>query len=92
MKQTDSVFQRAVSKLLIEIFDGPPDDEAYILNPGDLGLHRQLEGISSVRASQQAIPGSTFASNCGIGDSFYDATGDDNVYRRVHWQRIFLDI
>jgi type IV pilus assembly protein PilV len=41
---------------------------------------------------QQAIPGSSFASACGISDGFYDATGNDNVYRRVHWQRIFLDI
>ena len=57
MSQTDSVFQRAVSKLLTEIFDGPPGTEAYILNPGDPGLHRQLETISAATASQQAIPG-----------------------------------
>jgi hypothetical protein len=43
--------------LLIEIFDGPPGDEADILNPGDPGLHRQLESISAATASQQAIPG-----------------------------------
>ena len=57
MSQTDSVFQRAVSKLLTEIFDGPAGAEAYILNPGDPGLHRQLETISGATASQQAIPG-----------------------------------
>jgi hypothetical protein len=57
MSQSDSVFHHAVSKLLIEIFDGPPGDEAYILNPGDPGLHRQLETISAATASQQAIPG-----------------------------------
>jgi hypothetical protein len=57
MSHTDSVFQRAVSKLLIEIFDGPPAAEAYILNPGDPGLHRQLEKISAATASEQAIPG-----------------------------------
>ena len=57
MIQTDSVFHRAVSKLLTEIFDGPPAEEAYILNPGDLGLHRQLDTISAAIASQQAIPG-----------------------------------
>src|SRR5438093_12668697 len=32
MSHTDSVFQRAVTKLLTEIFDGPSDAEAYILN------------------------------------------------------------
>ncbi len=57
MEQTDSVFQRAVSKLLTEIFSGPPTEEAYILNPGDAGLHKQLESISAATASQLAIPG-----------------------------------
>lgn len=56
MNKTDSVFQRAVSKLLTEIFNGPPGAEAYILNPGDPGLHRQLETISASTASRQAIP------------------------------------
>src|SRR5438128_2859561 len=57
MSQTDSVFQRVESKLLTEIFNGPAGAEAYILNPGDPGLHRQLETISAATASQQAIPG-----------------------------------
>jgi len=57
MNDADSIFQRAVSKLLTEIFDGPPGEEAYILNPGDPGLLRQLDGISATTASQQAIPG-----------------------------------
>ena len=57
MTETDSIFQRAVSKLLTEIFDGPPGEEAYILNPGDSGLHRQLEKVSAETASKQAIPG-----------------------------------
>jgi hypothetical protein len=57
MNQTDSVFQRAVSKLLAEIFDGPPGGECYIVNPGDPGLLRQLETISAATASQQSIPG-----------------------------------
>src|SRR3954463_8801732 len=57
MNPTDDVFQRAVSKLLTEIFDGPPGTEAYILNPGDAGLLGQLETISAATASTQAIPG-----------------------------------
>src|SRR5882757_9088983 len=57
MSETDGIFQRAVSKLLTEIFDGPPTKEAYILNPGDPGLLGQLETISAATASQQAIPG-----------------------------------
>jgi hypothetical protein len=57
MNETESVFQRAVSKLLTEIFDGPPGEEAYILNPGDPGLLRQLETITAATASRQSIPG-----------------------------------
>jgi hypothetical protein len=57
MNATDGIFQRAVSKLLTEIFDGPPGEESYILNPGDSGLHRQLEKISAETASKQAIAG-----------------------------------
>jgi hypothetical protein len=44
MNETDSIFQRAVSKLLTEVFDGPPCTEAYIPNPCDSGLHRQSVG------------------------------------------------
>ncbi len=56
MNETDRVFQSAVSKLLTEIFDGPPGAEAYILNPGDSGLHRQVQTISASMASAQPIP------------------------------------
>src|ERR1051325_1465124 len=55
MVRTDAVFHRAVSKLLSEIFDGPVG-EAFILNPGDPGLHRQLQSISANVASRQPIP------------------------------------
>jgi hypothetical protein len=56
MNDTDSVFHGAIVKLLIEIFDGPPGDEAYILNPGDPGLLRQLEPISAATASTRPSP------------------------------------
>jgi hypothetical protein len=57
MNDADNVFHRAVSKLLTEIFDGPPGAEAYVLNPGDAGLLRQLDTISAAIASRTAIPG-----------------------------------
>src|SRR5262245_46028793 len=57
MQNPDSIFQRAISKLLTEIFEGPPGDEAYVLNPGDPGLLRQLESISASTASARPIPG-----------------------------------
>jgi hypothetical protein len=53
MHTNDSIFRDATLKLLAEIFDGPPGDEAYILNPGDGGLLRQLESISAATASRR---------------------------------------
>ena len=59
MNAADSIFRRALSKLLIEIFDGPPGNEAYLLNPGDPGLLRQLESIPASAASARPMPGKT---------------------------------
>lgn len=59
MTPTDSVFQRALSNMLMEIFDGPPGQEAYLLNPGDPGLLRQLDTIDAGAASQRPMPGKT---------------------------------
>jgi hypothetical protein len=59
MQTTDSVFQRALSKLLAEVLDGPPGDEAYILNPGDAGLLAQLDAIDATAASARPMPGKT---------------------------------
>ena len=57
MTTTDSVFQRALSNLLTEIFDGPPGQEAYLLNPGDPGLLRQLDTIEASVASKRPLSG-----------------------------------
>jgi hypothetical protein len=59
MNDSDPIFKRALSKLLIEIFDGPPGNEAYLLNPGDPGLLRQLESIDARAASSRPMPGKT---------------------------------
>ena len=53
------IFQRAMVKLLAEIFEGPPGGEAYILNPGEPGLLRQLESIDAAAASSRPMPGKT---------------------------------
>jgi hypothetical protein len=37
--------------MLTEIFGGPPGQEAYVLNPGDPGLLRQLDTIDAKTAS-----------------------------------------
>jgi hypothetical protein len=59
MTTTDSIFQRALSKMLTEIFDGPPGQEAFVLNPGDPGLLRQLDAIDATAASKRPMPGKT---------------------------------
>src|SRR5882672_7072033 len=59
MTTTDSVFQRALSNMLVEIFNGPPGQEAYVLNPGDPGLLRQLDTIDASTASTPHVPGRT---------------------------------
>src|SRR2546429_4952639 len=59
MNTSDSIFQRALSKLLTEIFDGPPGGEAYLFNPGDPGLLGQLETVSASAASKRPMPGKT---------------------------------
>jgi hypothetical protein len=59
MNSSDVVFQRALCKLLVEIFDGPPGNEAYLLNPGDPGLLRQLDSIDAHAASTRPMPGKT---------------------------------
>ena len=64
MNTSDTVFQRALCNLLIEIFEGPPGNEAYLLNPGDPGLLRQLESIDPRAASTRPTPGqSTIAAH-----------------------------
>src|SRR5262245_37668494 len=59
MGSSEAVFQRALTKLLVEIFDGPPSNECYVLNPGDPGLLRQLDSIPAEAASARPMPGKT---------------------------------
>ena len=56
---TDSVFKQALGTLLIEIFDGPPGQAAYLLNPGDPGLLSEIDGIDARAASTRSMPGTT---------------------------------
>lgn len=85
MTSTDSVFQRALSNMLTEIFDGP-GREAYVLNPDDPGLLRQLETIDAITASRHPSPGaSTIAAHADhlrFGLSLLNrwAAGDPNPW------------
>ena len=59
MITTDSIFHHALSSTLAEIFDGPAGQEAYVLNPGDPGLLRQLDTIDASTASTPVSEGRT---------------------------------
>lgn len=97
MDASDGIFQRALSKLLTEIFDGPPGGEAYILNPGDPGLLRQLESVPAAVASRRPMPGKTtiaaHADHLCYGLTLLNrwAAGDPNAWADADfdasWQR-----
>ena len=59
MNPSQAVFRRALSKLLHEVFDGPPANEGYVLNPGDPGLMGQLDAVTAEAASARPMPGKT---------------------------------
>lgn len=53
----DSIFHQSLNKMLTEIFDGPPGQEAYVLNTGDPGLLGQLGTIDAATASARPRSG-----------------------------------
>lgn len=91
MNTTDSIFQRALTKLLIEIFDGPPGNEAFLLNPGDPGLLQQLEAIDADAASTRPMPGRTtiaaHVDHVSYGLSLLNrwAAGEANPWADADW-------
>lgn len=89
--RTGLVFQQALSKLLVEVLDGPPGREAFILNPGDPGLLKQLESLSAEIASSRTIPGKTtvaaHADHLHYGLSLLNrwANGEANPWKDADW-------
>jgi hypothetical protein len=97
MTTTDSVFQRALSNMLTEVFDGPAGRDAYLLNPGDPGLLRLLDTIGAAAASERPMPGrATIAAHVdhvlfGLGLLNRWAAGEANPWAgadgNASWQR-----
>lgn len=85
------LFHRASVDLLRELLHGAPADAAYILNPGDAGLLRQLEQTSAAVASSRPMPGrTTIASH--IDHVLYGITllnrwsdGEENPWATADW-------
>jgi hypothetical protein len=92
MSSTNTTFQAALSKLLIEVFDGPPGAEAFILNPGDPGLLGQLDSLDAAAASSRPMPGeTTIASHVDhvrYGLSLLNrwAAGEANPWATADWE------
>jgi hypothetical protein len=91
MNTTDAIFKRALLNLLTEIFDGPPGSEAYLLNPGDPGLLRQLESITASAASSRPMPGKTTIAahvdhvHYGLNLLNRWAAGEENPWAGADW-------
>ena len=87
----NATFHTALSKLLIEIFNGPPGEEAYILNPGDPGLLRQLDTLDATAASTRPMPGATTIA-AHVDHVLYGLTllnrwsaGEENPWATADW-------
>jgi hypothetical protein len=89
--RAEPIFQRALSTLLLEIFDGPPGREAFILNPGDPGILKQIEELSAEVASSRPIPGKTTVAahvdHLHYGLSLLNrwADGEENPWKDADW-------
>jgi hypothetical protein len=91
MSDTQSTFHRALQTVLAEIFDGPPGEMAFLLNPGDPGLLKQLEAIDATTASNRPMPGrTTIAAHVdhvlyGISLMNRWAKGEPNPWATADW-------
>ena len=54
---------KPLSRLFAELLDGTPDSGGYVLNRGDLGLHRSLRKLSANAASAVTETGSSVAAH-----------------------------
>jgi hypothetical protein len=92
MSTANETFQTALSRLLVEVFNGPPGQEAFILNPGDPGLLRQLDAVDAGVASSRPMPGkTTIASHVDhvrFGLSLLNrwAAGEENPFAGADWE------
>lgn len=90
--RTELIFRQALSTLLTEIFEGPPGAEAFILNPGDPGLLKQIESLSAELASNRPIPGKTTVAShvdhVHYGLSLLNrwAAGEENPWKDADWK------
>src|SRR5690349_21172677 len=61
--ELDLMLRDSLRDLLRELFDGPPADTAFIVNPGDRGLRGTLTRLSSAQASARTAGRSSIAAH-----------------------------
>ena len=54
---SEASIHRTLVTLFSELLDGPPGREAYMLNPGDVGVLKSLDKLSAAAASAPASGG-----------------------------------
>jgi hypothetical protein len=54
---------KPISNLFAELLDGTPESGGYVLNRGDIGLHRSLNRLSASAASTTTQTGSSIAAH-----------------------------
>lgn len=88
---TQAIFHKALVTILHEIFEGPPGDYAFLLNPGDPGLLRDLDAIDAATASNRPMPGRTTIAQ-HVAHVLYGiellnrwAAGEQNPFATADW-------
>ena len=61
--ELDALLRDVMAGLLRELFDGPPSDMAFVVNPGDRGLSGSLAGLSAAEASARPAGRSSVAAH-----------------------------
>ena len=88
---TNDLFFRALQTILTEVFHGPPGGMAFLLNPGDPGLLRQIESLDATAASARPMPGETTVA-AHVDHVLYGlellnrwADGEENPWATADW-------
>lgn len=86
-----TALHNALVAMLNETFNGPPGEQAFMLNQGDPGLIKQLDVIDAQTASARPMPGkTTIASHTdhilfGIDLLNRWAGGEENPWATADW-------